>query len=207
MIKALIFNEDYLNCEMAYSERETVDIRTGETEKAFEKLFRENFKSLHAYAFSFVKDNESAEEIVQNVFFRIWEKNEELALDSSLKAYLFRSVHNESLNQLKRQKIRKSIHISYESENLSASGVASEKVTVSELQHSLQQALLALPQQCRTIFQLSRFDQLKYRQIAEELGISVKTVENQMGKALKILRVKLAEFLIIIFALILNQVK
>ncbi|MXV50501.1 RNA polymerase sigma-70 factor [Pedobacter sp. HMF7647] len=192
---------------MAYSERETVDIRTGETEKAFEKLFRENFKSLHAYAFSFVKDNESAEEIVQNVFFRIWEKNEELALDSSLKAYLFRSVHNESLNQLKRQKIRKSIHISYESENLSASGVASEKVTVSELQHSLQQALLALPQQCRTIFQLSRFDQLKYRQIAEELGISVKTVENQMGKALKILRVKLAEFLIIIFALILNQVK
>jgi RNA polymerase sigma-70 factor (ECF subfamily) len=72
---------------------------------------------------------------------------------------------------------------------------ASRKILVKELEEKLRQAMNALPQQCRTIFQLSRFEGLKYQEIADQLGISIKTVENQMGKALKQLRVKLIDYL------------
>jgi RNA polymerase sigma-70 factor (ECF subfamily) len=145
-----------------------------------------------------MKDDELAEEIVQNVFCRIWEKRSQLKTDGSLKSYLYRSVHNESLNYIKQQKNRANLQVYYGGKNEETSAQASEKVMVTELETHIQQALNELPEQCRTIFQLSRFEQLKYQQIADQLNLSIKTVENQMGKALKILRVKLAEFLALV---------
>jgi RNA polymerase sigma-70 factor (ECF subfamily) len=164
-------------------------------EAAFERVFTTWFKSLHAYACTIVRDEMVAEEMVQNVFLRLWERTERLTISGSVAAYLYRAVHNESLNYLKREK-RKTVYQMHTSYHLqSGTGDTAPPVQAKELEERLHQALSELPEQCRTIFQLSRFSELRYREIADELGISVKTVENQMGKALKLLRLKLVEFL------------
>lgn len=173
-------------------------------ERTFEQLFKSHFKALHAYAYTIVNDEMTAEEMVQTVFLKIWEKKEQLQVETSVKAYLYRSVYNCCMNYLKHQKIKSNYteHISYSMKN--EFDDASKKVQFSELETRLRAALNELPEQCRTIFQLSRFDELKYKEIAAHLGLSPKTVENQMGKALKILRLKLADFLPVAFWFFVN---
>lgn len=173
-------------------------------EEAFEHVFKAHFKNLHVYACTIVQEPAAAEEIVQNVFYKIWEKAEQLNISPPVAAYLYRAVNNESINYLKHQKV-KSIHRAhtlYHAKNQSES--ASKKVLAGELEKKLRKALSELPEQCRIIFQLSRFEELRYREIAGKLGISVKTVENQMGKALRLLRVKLADFLPLLLFLFVN---
>lgn len=162
---------------------------------AFEQLFKTHFKALHAYANVTLRDEEQAEEIVQSVFIKLWEKRELLHIDTSVKAYLYRSVHNECLNYIKHIKVKAKYeeHATYTSPGHTES--ASKTLELKELEGHIQQALSELPQQCRTIFQMSRFEELKYKEIAEQLNLSVKTVENQMGKALKLMRAKLQDFL------------
>lgn len=179
---------------MEYQNNDSLTLIRQGNEAAFERVFKLYFKNLHAYAYTFIKEDIIAEEIVQNVFFRIWEKRDQLQIDDSLKAYLYRSVHNESLNHIKHQKVKSSFQEHY-SNHAETSNDASATMIASELEIQIQKAINELPQQCRIIFQLSRFEQLKYQQIADQLNISVKTVENQMGKALKVMRLKLVEFL------------
>jgi RNA polymerase sigma-70 factor, ECF subfamily len=166
----------------------------------FERLFKDHFKSLYAYAFTILKNESIAEETVQNVFYKIWEKKVPDTIQTSLKAYLYKAVYHESLNYLKHRKVKAQYqsHVMHQQNNQYEH--ASKKVLVKELEIKLRDALNALPQQCRTIFQMSRFDGLKYQEIADQLGLSVKTVENQMGKALKQLRVKLIDYLPLILA-------
>lgn len=171
---------------------------------AFEQIFKSHFNRLHAYAYTIVKDEIMAEEMVQQVFYKLWEKKDEISIQQSVTAYLYRSVYNESINYLRHNKVKAAYqsHATYmpaHPEN------ASGRAALHELQYHLNAALKELPQQCRTIFQMSRFEDLKYREIAEQLGISIKTVENQMGKALRLLRVKLADFLHILLTLLFIQ--
>jgi len=165
---------------------------------AFEQLFKTHYKALHAYANLLVRDVDIAEEVVQSLFLKLWEKRSLLEAHTSVKAYLYKCVYHDSLNLLKHEQVK----AKYQDFTLHSMNplqeAASGKVEFSELQKELQLAMQLLPQQCRLIFQMSRFEELKYREIADRLGISVKTVENQMGKALKILRVKLADFLVLL---------
>jgi len=196
-LEAFIFESDYQCIKVAISDS-TSNIRSLsiQGEQAFEQLFKEHFKSLYAYAYTILKNEATAEEIVQNVFYKIWEKKVPDTIQTSLKAYLYKAVYHESLNYLKHQKIKAQYHthVMHGSKD-EADHTPSRKVLVKELEEKLRQALNTLPPQCRTIFQMSRFDGLKYQEIADELGISIKTVENQMGKALKQLRVKLIDYL------------
>ncbi|RYG04721.1 MAG: RNA polymerase sigma-70 factor [Chitinophagaceae bacterium] len=164
-------------------------------ELAFEQVFRSNFKGLHAYAFTILRDDVMAEEIVQNVFCRLWEKKEQVDIRTSLVAYLYRSVYHESLNYLKHLKVRAAYGNYVQMHSKNQTDRAEKKLLMGELEQKLNVALTELPEQCRTIFQMSRFEELKYQEIADRLGLSVKTVENQMGKALKLLRLKLVDFL------------
>ncbi|HET6994242.1 MAG TPA: RNA polymerase sigma-70 factor, partial [Chitinophagaceae bacterium] len=153
-------------------------------------------------AFTMLKDEAEAEEMVQQVFFKLWERSEHLSFSGSLAAYLYRAVHNESLNFLKHQKVKAShqLHVAYSMKNKSEQ--AQPKIIRKELETKFREALNELPEQCRTVFQLSRFEDMKYKEIADKLEISVKTVENHMGKALKILRTKLVDFLPLLILLL-----
>jgi RNA polymerase sigma-70 factor (ECF subfamily) len=177
---------------------------TANGEIIFEQVFKDHFKSLHAYAYTIIKDDIMAEEMVQNVFFKLWEKKENIQVQQSLAAYLYRSVYNECLNYIKHQKVR-AAHQVYVQKTGTESQDAADNANMKDLEKRLAEALNDLPEQCRTIFQMSRFEELKYREIADKLGIAVKTVENQMGKALKILRLKLVDFLILIILFILKN--
>lgn len=194
MIQAVIFGADFQNFGVEVSDKRLIELLRNGDEKIFEQVYKTHFKNLHAYAFSMLKNDAAAEEMVQNVFLKIWEKRQQLPAEIPLRAYLYRSVHNESLNYLKHQKIksRYKLHV-VSTANTHEHSVS--KHAPSELEKKLRIALNELPEQCRTIFQMSRFEELKYREIAERLNISVKTVENQMGKALKLLRTKLIDFL------------
>jgi RNA polymerase sigma-70 factor (ECF subfamily) len=172
-------------------------------ERAFEQVFKKYFKELHSYACALVKDEAVAEGIVQNVFLRLWEKADSLNYQNAPAPYLYRSVHNESMNHLKHRKVRLAYDAYAQRQASFEKNSPIQKIQLSELQSKISMALDELPQQCRTIFQLSRFGEMKYQEIATELGISVKTVEAQMGKALKILRQKLSDYLPILIITIL----
>lgn len=187
---------------MQLTEQEIVGaIRQG-NERIFEVIFRKYYQSLCNYANSMLKELDEAEEIVQNLFSGIWEKRTDLEINVSLKSYLYRAVHNHCLNRIKHLKIRSEYEQYANNYFESSYESVSQTVMKNELELKIEEAIEKLPEQCRVIFRLSRFEELKYHEIAEQLGISPKTVENQVGKALKILRVELAEYLPLIILLI-----
>jgi RNA polymerase sigma-70 factor (ECF subfamily) len=162
---------------------------------AFEMLFRTYYQPLCNYAYTFVQDRDEAEEIVQATFLSVWEKRDKLDIHTGVKPYLYAMVRNAALNILKHEKIKQQ-HVALE---LAVADRSVESVTrtvmASELETRIHKALEKLPEQCRLVFKLSRFEELKYAEIADQLNISIKTVENQMGKALKIMREQLKDYL------------
>lgn len=168
---------------------------------AFDQVFLSHFKRLKAYASTWIRDPDEAEEIVQNVFVRIWTKREQLEVDGILNAFLYRSVYHECLNYLKHQKVRAAFSLHASHKATVKTGNLTDEIMASELKKHIYSAINDLPEKCRQIFELSRFNNLKYHEIAGVLNISIKTVENQMGKALKVLRLKVADFLILILLL------
>ena len=169
---------------------------------AFEMLFRAYYQLLCNYAYTFVRDREEAEEIVQSTFMNIWEKRDNLTIHTGVKPYLYAMVRNACLNLLKHEKIKQR-HAATE---LAVAERSSESVAraveASELEHRIVAAMAKLPEQCRLVFKLSRFEDLKYAEIADQLNISVKTVENQMGKALRVMREQLKDYLLFLVVLI-----
>lgn len=165
-------------------------------EDSFESLFAEWFGNLYSYAFSVLKDASAAEEVVQSVFCRLWEKRDRLQVTTSFKAYLYGSVYHECVNWLRRKKKNRKyrLHI-LQGSNRDVSDSAAASVELGELEKRLHEAMNELPERCRAIFYLSRFGQMGYREIAGQLGISVKTVEAQISKALKHMRKSLVDFL------------
>jgi RNA polymerase sigma-70 factor, ECF subfamily len=131
----------------------------------------------------------------QSAFITVWEKRKSLDIQTSLKSYLYRMVRNACLNVIKHEKIKQQ-HVAHELAVTEATYESvSQKVYATELELKIGEAMKVLPEQCRLVFQLSRFEELKYQEIADQLQISVKTVENHMGKALKIMREQLKEYL------------
>ncbi len=157
---------------------------------AFEQLFRAHYRPLCAFALQYVKDADRAEDVVQELFFRLWQDRERTTVTISLKAYLFAAVRNRCLNALKTQGRVRSLN--EEVDDRGEDAVRGEEEHTDRIAR-VQAAIAALPEERRKVFRLSRYEGLKYHEIADRLGISVKTVENQMGKALKTLREDLAD--------------
>ena len=159
----------------------------------FETLFRSSYLSLVKYAGKLVKDTDSAEEIVQDLFFRLWQDRGKLKIKSSLNGYLFRAVHNKCLHHLEHLRVihRHTNEVASDPENMveKPDDVLEQK----ELQAKIVKILEKLPERCSRIFCMNRFEGLKYAEIAERLSVSVKTVEANMGKALKEFRKALTE--------------
>lgn len=167
-------------------------IRQGDKQE-FEKLFRSSYVSLVRYAKTIIRDHDAAEEIVQDLFFRLWKDREEMKIESSLNGYLFKSVHNRALHFIEHQKVVSR----HAGEIFAGAELTSEPVTETIYYHELQarvaKVLERLPERCGIIFRMSRFDGLKYNEIANKLAVSLKTVEADMGKALKEFRKALAD--------------
>jgi len=176
-------------------EQQVLDTLKEGSESAFEMVFRTYYRPLCQYAYSFLNDKDEAEEVVQAAFINIWDKREQVEIQTSLKAYLYRIVRNSCLNVIKHEKVKQQ-HVAHQMVHAQSSHEnTSQSVMHSELEEKIADAMKALPEQCRLVFQLSRFEELRYSEIADQLNISVKTVENQIGKALKIMREQLKDYL------------
>lgn len=167
-------------------------IRQGDVQQ-FESLFRSSYVSLVRYAKSFVRDHDTAEEIVQDLFFRLWDERNKIKIETSLNGYLFRAVHNRCLHLLEHRKVIEKHEHEIILEQKGSIEDVSEKINYKELQSAVVRILERLPARCGRIFCMNRFEGLKYNEIAKKLAVSVKTVEADMGKALKEFRKALKE--------------
>lgn len=159
-------------------------------EKAFEMLFHAYYANLCRFATGIISDDETAEEIVQDLFVKIWEKRTQLSIDSSIKNYFYRAVKNQCINFIEHNNIVAQ-HISSRQPEKEMEIQPDEHFLAAELAQKIEESIASLPEKRREIFRLSREEGLKYREIAKKLNISTKTVEAQMGLAIKTLREKL----------------
>ncbi|MCX6237905.1 MAG: RNA polymerase sigma-70 factor [Bacteroidia bacterium] len=160
---------------------------------AYEMVFREYYRPMTAYAFRFLNDLSDSESIVQDVFLRLWQKRMEIMIASSLQNYLFRSVKNQCINHIEHEKIKTGYQVMV-IKNETDRSEYSEFFLEFGLKRKIETAIAALPEKRQEIFRLARENGLKYREIADRLEISVKTVETQMTLALKQLRESLKEY-------------
>lgn len=162
--------------------------------KDFEVLFKEFYNELCNYALKYTKNKEASEEVVQEVFSKIWEKRTFINIQISIKSYLYISVRNKCLQQINHNKTVKIYekYISKQERNEFAS--PHENLVYEETIEIFNNALKTMPEKCNVIFKLSRLEGLKHKEIADELKISTKTVEANITKALKILKKYFPEY-------------
>ncbi len=153
---------------------------------AFEGLFKAHYSDLCNFAYSYLKDADEAEEIVQDAFYKLWQKRKQLFIQKNLTGYLFKTVSNKCTEYGRHLKVKQQFEQEPNAKNTSESPL--ELLEATQLEKLFNQTLLKLPERCRKIFNLSRQEGLKYREIAQKLSVSVKTVEADMGITLQALR-------------------
>lgn len=166
-------------------------------EAIVEGLFRNHFEALSRLAMKYISDFDSSKDIVHEVFISFWQKFDSLPENTQYKSYLFTAVRNKSLNYLRDKKK----HLDIQDAEMHVSSESGTSLETAELAREINFALNLLPDRCQQVFELSRDEGLKYSQIAERLEISVKTVEAQMSKALRLMREHLKDFLVLLITL------
>ena len=182
---------------MTPNDSQLLDAFSQGDEKAFERLFETYYEQTCRYVLKMIRDRDTTEEIVQSTFVNLWEKRELMRADITFKSYLFRSAYNNALNYIKHKKVVAN-HVAYKQDRLEE--LKREAISLQpdfEIKNRIAEAMEQLPPQCKRVFKMSRDEGLKYHEIADQLGISKKTVEVHMGKALKILREHLSDYLIV----------
>ncbi len=164
-------------------------------ERGMRAIFDVYYSRLCRAVYLLVQDGSAAEDIAQEVFVQLWKRREQLGLGSSLWAYLRRAGYNRALNWLRDRKLRAEREQAGGKQRHPRAASVSEQLEEQELRELIRQAVDALPDRTRLVFILSRFEGYSQKEIAAELGISVKTVENQMTRALKMLRLALKDHL------------
>ena len=173
------------------------------SDAGFESLFKSLYAALYRYANNLLKDDLQADEVVQDTFIKLWEQRLHIKIESNIQAYLYRAVHNKIMNIFNHEQVKEKHKQAVENTPLNTEHSPMHHLQAMELEKKIESALKKVPEKCNIIFQLSRQEELSYREIANRLDISVKTVENQISKALKILRTELREYLPTVFTLIL----
>lgn len=169
--------------------------------RQIETYFQTYFEGLHRYAFTILKDNDEAKDAVQVVFLKLWEKRTTIDGQQSVKSYLYTAIYHYCLNIKRHKKIKDH----YATTNNHPAGEFRNALVSKETQQRIMACIGKLPPQCKLIFTKSRFEGKKYADIAAEMDLSVKTVEAQIGKALRILRAELSDITIAVFILLLLQ--
>ncbi|MDD3078724.1 MAG: RNA polymerase sigma-70 factor [Paludibacter sp.] len=161
----------------------------------FEDMFHEWYSPLCRYAYSILRDMDEAEDVVQQTFYKLWDQRKEIEIRTSINSYLYRMVHNACLNRVRQIKIHEGHIAEYATERDDSDHNGDLALVESELQKRIDLAIEKLPPRCREVFKLSRFEQRSYSEISDQLGVSVNTVETQIVKALKSLRLSLKDYL------------
>jgi RNA polymerase sigma-70 factor (ECF subfamily) len=164
-------------------------------QSTFEKIFKDYFLALCAFATKYTEDSDEAKDIVHQVFTNFWEKRNTIHFDQSVRSYLYTSVHNRSLNYIRDKKKFIKDDLPQDEPALIDFIDQSEFMEAEELRNEIYAAMTELPEGSRKVFKMSRFEGKKYKEIAEELDISVKTVETHMSKALKHMKEKLIKYI------------
>ena len=162
--------------------------------ESFNKIFRRFYAPAVRFCYRFVADEDVAAEIVQDLFVKLWMGREKLNISSSFESYLLRAVRNAAITYINRERSHAETNLKVYS-NQSESVDPSDELQSKTIEHSYQAVLATMPEKRREVFLASRFDGLKYAEIAEKLGISVKTVEAHMSAAIKQLNEGLKDFL------------
>ena len=160
-------------------------------EEAFERYYKEHYKRFFLMSCKYLKDPAEAEEIVNDVFLKLWEDGDKMSIESSLKSYIYKAVINRSINVLNKSK-RELIH-HVDLNFLPEESYELRQIEENELTVKIYAAIDQLPDQCRRVFEMSRFEELKQQEIADKLGISIKTVKNHITIALKQLSIALIQ--------------
>jgi RNA polymerase sigma-70 factor, ECF subfamily len=168
-------------------------------EISFEQLFNSEYKGLCFFALKYVRDMEAAKEIVQDSFLSLWERRDSIDLEKSVKSYIATSIRNKCLNYLRDNKKFYHDLLPDDIQNGNLFFESNDVLMETELQAKINTAINELPDKCREVFLFSRYDNLKYNEIAARLQISVKTVETQMSKALQHMRQRLSDYLALLF--------
>lgn len=172
-----------------------IRLKEEDEEKFMEHIFRSFYAPLCKTVYNITHDTEATEDIVQDVFMKIWRRKDQLDLRQSIKSYLFRSSVNTALNYLEKNRRNTSMG-EHDADNLGySSNNTEDELRYQEVSQRIDHAVQALPPKCRTVFALSRYEELSYAEIADQLSISVKAVEKHMGKALKLMREHLQSFI------------
>lgn len=174
---------------MSRSPSEVADFMRANPEACLAELYADYYEYLVKSVYRMVPDQSTAEDLAQEVFFEIWKKREQLEFRTSVGAYLRRAVTNRALNYIRAKKMN------FEGEDAALQLRSTEinsakKLEIDDLQQLINKSIDELPEKCRIVFSMSRFEEMKYAEIAESLGISIKTVENHISKALKLLKSK-----------------
>ena len=179
---------------ISVEEREWLQALKEGKETALQRIFNHYYKYLVVTGYNITGDNEKAKDLVQDVFFELWKKRDKLDIQSSLKSYLRRAVVNRSLNYIKTQKRFDFGDENFDTQTPDQTYSAQKKLEAQDLKSALNQAIDTLPAKCKAIFMLSRYEKLSHKEIAAKLDISTKTIENQITKALKIVRAAVEKY-------------
>lgn len=177
---------------MKYTDTELLSFLKEDRELGMKYLFDNYYNYMCHAVYKIIPDSVTVEDIVQDVFLEIWKKRQQLNVTISFKAYLRRAAVNKSLNFIRSRRL-----VFEEEDTIKETFIdeadSQRDLEVDELKLVITEAVDSLPEKCRLVFSLSRFEELSYKEIAAQLSISVKTVENQISKALKILRIAVKE--------------
>ncbi|MBS1915397.1 MAG: RNA polymerase sigma-70 factor [Bacteroidetes bacterium] len=154
----------------------------------FKAVFEQYYQPLCNYAFNFLKDKDACEDIVQEIFLRIWEKKKNLIHSKEIRYYMFTAVRNNCLSFIENKKKSSALFTEDMGATLYQLPQDDKEAGPTDSLELIKKSLSLLPPRCKDVFLLSRIGKLSYKEIAAATGVSVKTVENQIGKALKILK-------------------
>lgn len=168
-------------------------------QKEFKEIYDKFYTGLANYAFSVLKDRDAAKDVVQEVFLDLWNKRATLSIQTSLQAYLVRAVKFKSIDFIRKDKTKQQYIASAVTEDRTFQANSDDEDELDERKKRLSYAIAQLPTKCRQAFMLSRVNGYTYKEVAAEMDISVKTVENQISRAFKLLRQNLADLMIFIF--------
>lgn len=174
-------------------------------EKKYSELFHTWFAPLCYFARKYIRDMDTCREIVHNVFVSIWEKKNEFDFEKPARSYLFTSVYNRCLNHIRDQKKYAVGKADTSALEMYDQAVNEDHLEAAELEAKIKEGIDSLPDKCREVFILNRFEEKKYAEIADKLNLSVKTVEAQMSKALRILRDHLTDYLHLLILVLLKN--